>query len=51
MKFSTGIFILHGNEMFQEDTKSIILWRFFNNFVPYHDDTIILMFFKLILHV
>jgi hypothetical protein len=41
MNFSTGIFVLRGNEMIQDDAKSIVLWRFAYKFVPYYDDTII----------
>jgi hypothetical protein len=51
MNFSTGTFILHGDEMIQDDVKSIILWRFAYRAVPYYDETIILMFFKLTPHV
>jgi hypothetical protein len=51
MNFSKNIFVLDGNEMIQEDAKSIVLWRFANKHVPYYDDTIILMFFKLMPHV
>jgi hypothetical protein len=49
MNFSKGIFVLPGNEMIQDDAKSIGLWRFTYKFVPYYD-TIILMFFKLTPH-
>jgi hypothetical protein len=41
----------HGNEMIQDDAKSIVLWWFDYKFGPYYDDTIILMFFKLMPHV
>jgi hypothetical protein len=44
-------FVLHGNEMIQDDAKSIVLWRFAYKCVSYYDDTIILMFFKLTPHV
>jgi hypothetical protein len=53
MKFSTGknfLFVLHGNKMIQDDAKSIGLWRFSYEFVPYYDDPIILMFFKMTPH-
>ena len=53
MNFYTGIslFFLHGNEMIQDDAKKIVLWCFSYKFVPYYDDTIILMFFKMTPHV
>jgi hypothetical protein len=50
MKFSTCMdfsSVRHGNAMIQDDAKSIGLWRFSYKVVPYHDDTIILMFFKM----
>jgi hypothetical protein len=51
MNFSTGIFVQHANEMIQNDAKGIVLWRLDYKFVPHYDDTIILMFFKLMPHV
>ena len=50
MNFTIGesfLFVLHGNKMIQDDTKSSGLWRFSYKFVSYYDDTIILMFFKM----
>jgi hypothetical protein len=50
MNFSIGksfLFVLHVNKMIQDDAKSIGPWRFSYKVVPYHDDTIILMFFKM----
>jgi hypothetical protein len=51
MNFSTSIFVLHGYKMIQDDAKSIILWHFAYKFVPYYDDALNLMFFKLMPHV
>ena len=54
MNFSTGksfLFVLHGNKMIQDDAKSIGLLRFSYKVVPYYDDTIILLFFKMTPHI
>jgi hypothetical protein len=42
-----GFFVLHDNEMIQDDAKSVVLWRFAYKFLPYYDDTTIQMFFKI----
>jgi hypothetical protein len=44
-------FVLHSNEMIQDDAKSIVLWCFASKLVLYHGDTIILKFLKLMPHV
>jgi hypothetical protein len=54
MNFFTGLgflFVLYGNKMIKDDGKSIVLRCFACKFVPYYDDTMILMFFKLMPHV
>jgi hypothetical protein len=50
MNFSTDVFVLYGNEMIKDDAKSIVLSRFAYKFVPYYDDRLILIFFKLTPH-
>jgi hypothetical protein len=37
--------------MIQDDAKSSVLWRFSFKFVPFYDDTVILMFLKMMPHV
>jgi hypothetical protein len=46
-----AFFVLHGNKVIQDDAKTIGLWRFYYKVVLYYDDTIILMFFKMMPHV
>jgi hypothetical protein len=54
MNFSTGMgcfFVLDDNTIIQDNAKIIGLWRFSYKVVPYQDDTVILMFFKMMPNV